>query len=124
MVPFTAATLAYVFGSVFVLASRYPWRWIVGVVAGYTLMFSLMDHFAPRPDGWRAFDLWNGSLGVVATLTGQMPIPRMVTVVNGEQWAFMRWTTDVSTWLVGTLLWGAVGGALLWYAISRRRDAA
>jgi hypothetical protein len=124
LVPFTAATLAYVVGSAWVLASRYPWRWILGPVAGYAIAFASLDHLAPRAGGWRAYDLWNGNLGVVATLTGQMRVPRVYTVVNGEQWVFTQWRPDASTWLVGTAVWGVVAGALLWYAIARRRDVA
>jgi hypothetical protein len=125
LVPFTAATVAYLLGSAFVLASRYPWRWLAGITLGYTLAFSLIGQYAtPRRDAWRTYDLLKGDFGLFATITGQRPVSHVIGAVDGREMLYTGWSPDARTWLLGTLLWTAVGAALLWYSIRRRRDAA
>ncbi|HEU4631455.1 MAG TPA: hypothetical protein VFS08_17005 [Gemmatimonadaceae bacterium] len=113
LVPFTAATVAYLFGSAFVLASRHPWRWVLGIVIGYILAFSVISEYvAPGPNAWRAYDLLKGDLGLYATITGQTGVLRTSPVfhtADGQALLYTGWSPDVRTWLLGTLLWGAAG---------------
>jgi hypothetical protein len=105
LVPFAAATALYLLGSIVVLASDHPWRWIAGIALGFPLLLAL----GVLESGLWVRGLVEGRYGLEVLVTGcllrEVNLP---TPADG----FIR--TDVfdpmpDAWPVAALLWTGIG---------------
>lgn len=130
-VPFTAATASYLLGSAFMLASRRPLRWLIGIGLSYALL-SLTSDAAGRKLGmeWLADGpagllelLVRGRYGLDAVLTARTgTLSTTLTLTTGERAMVWRAVPDLADWRIATLLWTAIGALALWAAASRHRE--
>jgi hypothetical protein len=110
LVPFTAATVAYVFASAAAVGARRPLVWLGGAVilyaGGVTLlvMLQMPDAAATLLKGFAGF------YGAAAAMAGQ---------VEGT-----AGVPSLSRWLGATTIWGLAGAALLVGVAHRRTEAA
>ena len=127
LVPFTAATATYLVGSAVALGIRYPFRWIIGIIAagflaaavGHGMSGDAMDLAAGRIIG----NFFFGRYGVDAVLTARAEsFKTIVKVTTGEWVNVWRGLPDVSDWIIATLLWTALGIAGLTAALMRHRE--
>jgi len=107
LVPFAAATVAYLVGSVFVVGSDHPWRWIMGVTLAFLLVFAFLS--AVSLDDVRRLEtsILSGRYGLNAALFGQVEGPGRN---DGP---------SLTRWLTATVLWAALAGAALGFVSSR-----
>ena len=127
VVPFTAATGAYLLASAIALGTRHPLRWIVGIFFG-SLLASAIGSAAHIE--WLTFGparLWAtlhaGPYGLDALLTARLQsLETLVPLSNGQVVGAWRGLPDVGHWAMATLLWIGVGLMSLWAAASRHRE--
>ncbi|HET7275129.1 MAG TPA: hypothetical protein VFI91_08095 [Longimicrobiaceae bacterium] len=114
IVPFAAATIAYLLGSMVALGSEHPWAWYAGVVIGF---FLLAGTAAAANLPWLLDILGairNGPFGLETAITGEIPIPREVTTSWGEVRTMLVGVPALTPWIGAALLWLglAVSGVL------------
>ena len=127
IVPFTAATGAYLLASALTLGARHPLRWIVGLFFG-SLLASAVGSAAHIP--WLRLGpahLWAtlhaGPYGLDALLTARLQsLETLVPLANGQAVHAWRALPDLGHWAIATLLWISVGLVSLWAAASRHRE--
>ena len=127
VVPFTAATGAYLLASAIALGTRHPLRWIVGIFFG-SLLASAIGSAAHIE--WLTFGparLWAtlhaGPYGLDALLTARLQsLETLVPLSNGQVVGAWRGLPDVGHWAMATLLWIGVGLMSVWAAASRHRE--
>jgi hypothetical protein len=106
LVPFTAATIAYLFASAAAIGARTPLVWIVGPILIY-IGVSVLAWSLGYPHLSSAMSkIISGFYGAGAAMYG-------VIRVNGFP--------SLDRWLGATVLWGGAAAALL-YAVSHRRN--
>ncbi len=119
LVPFTSATVAYLLGSIAVVGTRHPIRWVSGVILGWlALAFMLEVNQVGVGSSWAEL-IMTGEYGLATAVFGDFShvarsfTPRGVGFVT---------VTDSTRWLIATLLWGipALGAVLI--MASRPRD--
>jgi hypothetical protein len=127
LAPFTGATVLYLIMSAVLLASRYPLRWIAGVVVSFMLVAGIADAteitalerlplYVLRP-------LMLGEYGMDAVLTARTEYLKIGTALpNGERTIVWRALPDVSGWLLATLFWISLGVIAVWLAAARHRE--
>jgi len=105
LVPFTAATVAYVLMSAILVGTDHPWRWVFSIAAVYLFVFAMLS--AVGLDGVRrAFtNVLAGLFGLNAAVFGQ------VETSDGPSSA---------RWLLSTGIWTIIG-VLGLFAGTRRR---
>ncbi|HET9451475.1 MAG TPA: hypothetical protein VFO83_11355 [Aggregicoccus sp.] len=127
LVPFTAASGAYLLASALMLALRHPLRWLAGGVLAVFLVISVSQ--AVRA-GWLADGLegllqtfFTGRYGFDALLTARAEsLHTEVTLTTGETVGVWRALPNLGQWALATLLWMGVGLTALWAAASRHRE--
>ena len=127
LVPFTAASGAYVLASALSLALRHPLRWLAGSVLAVFLVLSVSQ--AVRA-GWLADGLMGllqtlfvGRYGLDALLTATTEtLHTEVTLTTGETVGVWRALPNLGQWALATLLWTGGGLLALWAAASRHRE--
>jgi hypothetical protein len=127
LVPFTAATGAYLLASAVALGSRHPLRWIIGVPLGILLASALG---AAAHIDWlkllasRLVDvIHEGRYGLDALFTARAESLKTVVVLStGKTVSAWRGLPDVGDWAIATLLWSGAGLAALLAAASRQRE--
>jgi hypothetical protein len=122
IVPFTAVTVAYLVGSVIVLASDHPWIWLAGILVGLFVLGATLAA-AGMDEAMRSLDtLVHGRYGLMTALTGLRQVTSEV-VVRGEVMRARNGVPDLSAWLLSTLIWmGAAAGGVLWAANRHPED--
>jgi hypothetical protein len=101
-IPFTAATVAYLFGSAAAIGSDHPMRWIGGSWIGFFMIIIFLEALT-MPEVKRALmSIVEGDYGIGAVAVG------------GNKGA--------GAWAVATLLWSAIGTALIGIALRRRAE--
>jgi hypothetical protein len=122
VVPFTATTLTYLVGSVLVLASDHPWIWMAGILVALFVVMSSAD--AADLEGVQHLigRVLQGRYGAGTALAGSYAVHRRVLAPGGNLawWSFPRWEAD--TWILATLLWGALAAAGVLWAANRRPE--
>ena len=127
VVPFTAATGAYLLASALALGARHPLRWIVGIFFG-SLLASAIGSAAHIE--WLTLGparLWAtlhaGPYGLDALLTARLQsLETLVSLSNGDVVGAWRGLPDLGHWAIATVLWISVGLVSLWAAASRHRE--
>jgi hypothetical protein len=128
LVPFTAATGAYLFANALALGTRKPLSWISAIMAGGLLSVSLAE--AANAD-WllREVDrllqgVVYGPYGVDALLTARTESLQVaVTLSSGETSVVWSGLPDIGQWAVATVVWTGGGLVTVWAAASRHREA-
>ena len=131
LVPFTGATAPYLLGSAFILGTRHPLRWVIGIVVAYVLLtiaggaagtqlgVGWLDH-APG----RLTELLHDSrYGLDALLTARIETLRAPSRLTTGEWLSV-WSEvpDLADWGAATLLWTGAGLLALWAAASRHGE--
>ena len=127
LVPFTAATGAYLIASAVAVGVRHPLRWVVGLVLGILLVSALG---AAAHVEWLKFVpsrlvllVHEGPYGVDALFTARAEsLKTVITLSNGKTVGVWRGLPDLGQWAVATLLWIVAGLVTLWAAASRHRE--
>jgi hypothetical protein len=127
LVPFTAATGAYLLASAFALGTRHPIRWLVGAVLAFFAFLGFAEATHSRvllQGGNRVLvALMDGAYGIDALLTARTEsLHTEATLSTGERVGVWRGLPDLGQWVKATLLWTGVGLAALWAAASRHRE--
>lgn len=124
VVPFTAATVAYLLGSALVLATRHAWRWAVGALLAVVLALTLGGAGARGAADPR--DALLGHRYGVETLVLGSPdgrtSPVTVAASDGRPVRAWRELPTLDRWAAATLLWTAAGALALWLATLRLRE--
>jgi hypothetical protein len=127
LVPFAAATCAYVFASALTLGTRQPLRWIVGGLLGGLLLVaagdvSSSDRLLGLSD--RIYvALLHGPYGIDALLTARTETLQVAaTFTTGETRIVWRGLPNPGEWALATLGWTTAGLGLLWLAASRHAE--
>lgn len=124
VMPFTAATILYLFSSALLLGVRHPVWWVFGSVIG-TIMFTATIATV-GPDG--AFEhgiepiraaIWSGKAGLDFVLTGGNELARQVDRPGPGSDTLWSALPDMSRWAWATAAW--LGLALLAMALAIRR---
>jgi hypothetical protein len=127
LLPFTAATGAYVLASALALGSRYPLRWIIGGIGSLFVVSAVGA--ATNIDTLRfaasnlLVSVFEGTYGLDALLSARTEsLHTVVTLANGTTIRAWRSLPNVGDWATATLLWIGVGLVALWAAASRHRE--
>jgi hypothetical protein len=117
---FTAATLAYLLTSIAVIASNHPWRWIGGLVIGYSVLVAVLNAFGMPEVGRMLQMISDGAYGFKAALVGatQDGSRGVTTGITRETMRALRF----STWLVAMPLWIIGSGIAVTIASYRHRE--
>lgn len=128
LVPFTAATGAYLLPSALALGTRRPLWWIAGALVALLLLdaASAMSRAAWLADApQRVLDpLLYGRYSLDALFTARTEsLKTQATLPGGEIVAVWRGVPDLWHWLIATFMW--IGGGLLavWIAASRHGES-
>lgn len=127
LVPFTAASGAYLLASALALGVRHPLRWIVGTVLTF---FLLGLSTLASSDQWlrlapsRALQAFlRGPYGLDTLFTARTESLHTVALLaTGETIGVWQELPDVGRWATTTLLWIGVGLLALWAAAWRHRE--
>lgn len=101
-IPFTAGTVAYLLGSAAVIGSNHPIRWIGGLWIVYWMVIGSLESFGMMEARRVLLSILSGRYGMWVVLMG-----------NGY---------GMGTWVIATLLWGAIAAVLLGIALHRRPE--
>ncbi len=125
--PFTAGTAAYALMSGIMLGLRYPFRWIIGVIAGGFLI-AAVGQGIESDAFWTKMQsviqpLIEGPYGLDAVLSARSEsLHTSVVLANGVYTSVWRALPVVSDWIIATLLWTGLGITGLCAALFRHRD--
>jgi hypothetical protein len=124
LVPFTAATTAYIFASGVALGTRHPARWMAGVTLAFLLVVAIADAVQAGSSLERVLDaVFRGPYGIDMLLTARTESLQVsATLTTGESVVLWRALPNVAQWATTTALWMSVGAVLLWLAASRHRE--
>ena len=118
IVPFTAATAAYLLGSVAALLSEHPWRWIAGFIVGW-LLLAVLGHAWGHAitEAVRV-----GRYGLEVLVTGSDCLTTIVATPTGGQVRTGVFVPDPARWAQATALWIALGLAMTLAAARRHQE--
>jgi hypothetical protein len=128
LIPFFAATGAYVITSACALGIRHPFRWIAAVVAAGFLGGAVLQ-------GMGSQSLWikmgnvleaitQGRYGIDGLLTaGAESLHTQVVLTTGQRVGVWRALPNATDWILATLLWTGLGIAGLSVALFRHRES-
>ena len=127
LVPFTAATGAYLLASAVALGSRYPLRWMIAAL--FVVMVISATGAATNIDGLKFFAarlidaVHEGRYGLDTLLTARAESLKTAVVLStGKTVGVWRGLPDTGDWAVETLLWGGAGAVALLAAALRQRE--
>lgn len=110
LVPFTAASIAYLLTSIAMIGSEHPWRWIGGIVVGYAVALLILN-IVHLEDVNRALQkIVVGFYGLNAAIFGEVSV-RPHGLADG----------DPKRWLGATAIWGAL--AIVGVCLAARRHS-
>jgi len=127
LVPFTAATGTYVILSAVMLGLRYPFRWIIGAIAGGFLVAAVgqgvgSEALWAKIAGVIQPAMW-GRYGLDTLLSARSEsIHTVVGLTTGQLITVWKGLPGVGDWIVGTLIWTGIGLVLLIAALYRHRE--
>ncbi len=124
LVPFTAATTAYLFANALALGTRHPSRWMVGAVVAFFLAVAIADAIQATSSLDRVLDaVFRGRYGIDTLLTARTESLQVsATLTTGESVVVWRALPRINQWVTATALWLSAGAVLLWLAASRHRE--
>ena len=111
LVPFTSATICYLFASAAAVGTRRPLIWIFGVIAIYAGSILVLLERGMTEQAISVMTVWGGYLGGRAATWG---------VINSFDGKFL----DPVRWLGASSLWGGTAFLLLALVASRYREGA
>ena len=119
-VAFTSPTMGYRLTSISVIGSDHPWRWIGGVVIGYTILIALLQSFGMVEIANALNTISNGRYGLNAALFGSTHDgARGVTIgVTREAMSALR----MSTWIIAMPIWMAASAVAVAVASYRHHE--
>lgn len=123
-VPFTAGTIAYLFGTALLLGTRRPLRWGAALLASFVVLSALAT--AEGHGGWLgtgARALFNGPVGLDGALSGGVGLSTEVVTTDGQLAVAWEGVQTARRWLQSTAVWMLLGGFALWAALRRHREA-
>jgi hypothetical protein len=116
IVPFVAATLSYIAGSIIAVAANHPWRWYLGAAA-IPALFEVLNEFSPDflRHGTRA--VTGGRYGFETVVSGITAVTERTAQLlpSGAEMG-----PDFHAWMVAVAIWSAMLGILL-FAVARYR---
>lgn len=127
LVPFTAATGAYLLTSALAIGLRHPHWWFAGALLAFLVLDGLraatdVDWLVAAPQRQLAA-LFYGPYGVDTLLTARSEsLSTEVALSNGQTVGAWRGVPHVGQWAVATLMWIGAGLAALVAAVTRHRD--
>ena len=127
LVPFTAATGTYIILSAVMLGLRYPFRWIIGAVIG-AFLIAAVGHGIGTDAFWAKLSIviqtvMYGRYGLDTLLSARSEsVHTTIALTSGDIVPAWRALPNVTDWIVGTLLWIALGLTLLTAALYRHRE--
>lgn len=108
--PLVGGAALYLLASAVALVARQPWRWLAGGLVGWVLVHALSTGIpALRPIADLASLLWEGPLGLLTVLTGEV-----------RTWSFPR--VELGAWLLASGLWLAGAAGALVAALHRQPE--
>lgn len=110
LVPFTAATVCYLFASALVVGSRHPWRWVFVVLGLWLFGAAYVDAMDLHELGRIFGRIWGGRWGLQSLFIGH---PARI----GDD------GTRFLAWIGATALWGAGGLLALLWAVRWRGES-
>ena len=127
LVPFTAATVTYLFASALVLGSRHPLRWIVGAVLAHFLAVGIGDVAESEWLSVQASRLMQwitvGPYGLETVLVaGTDSLKTGARLSTGEAVSVWWGLPDIGDVYLAALIWIGAGLAAVWLAASRHRE--
>jgi len=127
LVPFFAATGTYALSSAIWLGLRYPFRWIIGAIAGLFLIAAVSQGIESEKfwllTGRFVNALFEGRYGLDALLSARTrSLETLVRLTDGSTVSVWRGLPAASDWIIATLLWTGLGLASLSAAIMRHRE--
>jgi hypothetical protein len=127
LVPFTAATGAYLLTSALALGTRHPVRWLAGLVLALLLVnaagVAVKAEWLAEAPGRLWLWFFEGRYGLDALLTARAEsLKTMATLSTGETVSVWRGLPDPRQWAVATASWTLAGLVALWAAASRHRE--
>jgi len=127
LVPFFAATGAYILASAIALGFRHPFRWIIGTVAAVYLTAAIGQGIADDQfwalSGKLIRTLQEGRYGLDTLLSARAESLRtVVTFSNGQRITAWRGLPVVTDWIIAVLLWTGLGIGGLSAALMRHRE--
>jgi hypothetical protein len=131
VVPFAAATVAYLSTSALWLGVRHPWRWLVGAVLAFAIVSVAID-IADHQLGMERLSevplqlqqlVVEGRYGLDALLSARTAtLDTGMRLPSGERVSVWSAVPDLADWGVATLIWGAIGVVALLAAVARHRE--
>ncbi|HEU4885793.1 MAG TPA: hypothetical protein VFT45_26390 [Longimicrobium sp.] len=127
LVPFVAATATYLLATALALGTRYPWRWLVGVVLGFFLIAIVSEATHALWLGTWPAELLKGLIygryGLETLLIANTESLRSETLLTtGEAVRVWQGVPDAGRWVAAAVLWLALGLLALWAAAARHRE--
>ena len=127
LVPFFAATSAYILASAIALGFRHPFRWIIGAIAAIYLTAAIGQGVADDQfwalSGKLIRTLQEGRYGLDTLLSARAEsLKTVVTLSNGQRITAWRGLPVISDWIVAVLLWTGLGIGGLSAALMRHRE--
>jgi len=117
MVPFTAASVAYLIGSIAVVGSDHPWRWMGGVGILYVVVLLFLNQLGLSEVQRALGSVTNGYVGLYAAIFGNVQVVRHAGPVAahlGHLEAMRHGDPSIVRWLSATAVWGAAGIISVW----------
>jgi len=112
LVPFTAATITYLFSSTAAVGGRRPFIWLFIAVGIYYFVLLLLLKLGLPGVAQDFRSVWAGRYGASAAMSG-------ADITNGQM-QFGPYT-ELRRWLGVTVLWGALSSGLLYFVAVRHR---
>jgi hypothetical protein len=122
-VPFTAGTVAYLFGTAARVGLKHPFRWGAGLLLGFFLLTALTeftdsDHL---PEVVLNAVLM-GPYGLELAVNGGVGLSTELSTTEGRNVVAWRDYQTAGPWLAATGVWMGLAGLALWAALRRHRE--
>jgi hypothetical protein len=127
LAPFTAATTMYIIASAVMVGLRYPFRWIIALIALFYLTAAAGQGLA-ADIFWTKVQsivrpLMEGRYGIDSVLSARSEsLHTEIVLANAVRTTVWRALPVVSDWLIATLIWTSAGLAALAAALFRHRE--
>lgn len=125
LIPFTAATVAYLFGSALLLATPRPWWWVGGGFLLLVVLGTMSEELDLANELFErlVFGPVFHPLGLDTVMTsGWDSLTTAVQRPDGEWVGVWRAMPALGRWVAATTLWTAIGSIGLWAASMRHRE--
>lgn len=119
--PYTAVTLAYLVGSILVLATDHPWLWIAGLSVGLFVLASTLSAAGLQSGLDSIFAIIFGRFGISTALTGLRPTVETLTA-GGQSVQVRQAFPEFASWLGSTAIWMTISAAGFLWAANRHPE--